>query len=272
MRLPKINMWQYEFEPRILDRGYGYYYSGLVENVQKTVLGWTATAHGSKDYEVHIVMSPAKVLDMHCTCPYARNGAHCKHEAALLYQITEEEDPVHPKPKKIEPYQGDLFRKPDRTHASSEEIAEDIWWMLSGLEEDFNDPDGYVDWESGPDYADAFCDILKEQIEPLLEEKRYETAFHCLYKAFTVINMTELNGSLGEYSTVGDEIGNYWKKIIRAVTPQERKELKAWFEELQEKGQYLICADVIRDILDQEYSDRKTNETDNPEETTHGTE
>ena len=268
MRLPKINMWQYEFEPRILERGYGYYFSGLVDNVCKTALGWTATAHGSKDYEVRIVMSPVTVLDMHCTCPYARDGAHCKHEAALLYQITEEKDPIHPKPKVIKPYSGDLLRKTNRTHTSSEEIAEDIWWMLSGLEEDFSE-DGFVDWESGPDYADEFCDILKDYIEPLLEEKRYEAAFHCLYKAFTIINMTELNGSLGEYSTVGDEIGTYWKKIIRAVTPQERREIRAWFEELQEKGKYLICADVIDDVLKQEFKD--SNERKNRMEKKYGT-
>ena len=255
MRLPKINTWQYEFESRILERGYSYYYSGLVDNVQKTALGWTATAHGLKDYDVHIVMSPIKVLDMHCTCPYARNGAHCKHEAALLYQITEEADPVHPKPKVIQSDHEDPFQRPDRMLASSEEIAEDVYWMLSGLEEEFSDWDGEIDWESGPDYAAAFCDILKNQIEPLLKQKRFEAAFHCLDKAFTVINMTELNGSLGEYSVVGNEIGNYWKKIIRAVSPQERKEIKVWFEELCEKGEYLICSDVIEDVLKQEFDD-----------------
>lgn len=248
MHLPKISIWKYEFEPRVLERGYGYYCSGLIDQVQKTILGWTAVVHGSEDYDVHIVMSPKKVLDLHCSCPYAKNGAHCKHEAALLYQVTEEDDPVHPEQKKAEVFRENLFDKRNRSEQSSEELAKDIYWALIGLEEDYSE-NGYIDWRSGADYADEFCNILNDYLEPLFEEKRYEAAFHCLDKAFMVINMTELDGSFGEYSKVGDEIAEYWIRVVRAVSPEERKEVRSWFEELREKGWYLTCSDVITSVL-----------------------
>ena len=71
MRLPKINLSQHWFARRILERGYDYYVSGRIQQVQKTAQGWNAVVHGTETYHVEITMDGCNVTDMHCTCPYA---------------------------------------------------------------------------------------------------------------------------------------------------------------------------------------------------------
>ena len=83
--------WKYLFEDRIYIRGLEYYYSGFVDRIRKTQHGYQATVHGSRDYTVEITETNGRVREMSCTCPYARNGRHCKHSAAVLYTLDEEE-------------------------------------------------------------------------------------------------------------------------------------------------------------------------------------
>ena len=280
MRLPNINTWQHRFPKRILDRGYDYYVSGRIQQVQKTEHGWKAVAHGSETYHVQVVLNGHKVTEMHCTCPYAADGSHCKHEAALLYQIFEEEDPVHSHPKLPEPIE-DIIDRMSETElrqelkriASSqplqevhirerygltdtaEDPADDIETALDLLGEEYSDWDGNISWREEQDYADAFCGTLKEHLEPLLEAERYEDAVHCLARAFTVINSVELDGSFGEYSHIEDEMVHYWDRVIRSVSSEDRKQIHGWLEAVNEEASYLNCSDVIDTVLKQSFDD-----------------
>ena len=81
--------WQNEFEAHILKRGIEYYENGNIEEIAKTDYGYSAIVCGTEEYQVDIYLKGNKLLDMECTCPYAEDGRHCKHMAAVLMAIEE---------------------------------------------------------------------------------------------------------------------------------------------------------------------------------------
>ena len=83
--------WKHLFRSHILERGWDYYQSGCVRNVKPIGRGFTAIVDGSHEYDVSIILEDGHVIDMFCDCPYAEDGSHCKHMAAVLYRISEED-------------------------------------------------------------------------------------------------------------------------------------------------------------------------------------
>ena len=80
--------WKDCFSSRILNRGYEYYESGNVLDIEKTEDGYTATVEGSWEYTVTIdVDEDGDFIDADCDCPYSQDRNYCKHEAAVLYAL-----------------------------------------------------------------------------------------------------------------------------------------------------------------------------------------
>lgn len=73
--------WKNLFEQKIRARGKEYAYYNVSDYV-KDENGYSATVSGSEKYQVTI---SADYQNMSCTCPYAKDGKHCKHMAAVLY-------------------------------------------------------------------------------------------------------------------------------------------------------------------------------------------
>ena len=79
--------WKNLFRKTILDRGYGYYLEGAVEDISREDDAISATVSGTELYEVEIFLDHDEVYDMDCDCPYAEDGNYCKHMAAVLYEL-----------------------------------------------------------------------------------------------------------------------------------------------------------------------------------------
>ncbi len=77
--------WKKLFDSKILKRGYDYYRSNAVENIDISKSSINACVCGSEDYEVEISLKSGRIYDMYCSCPYAEGGERCKHMAAALY-------------------------------------------------------------------------------------------------------------------------------------------------------------------------------------------
>ena len=84
--------WKDMFSSRILTRGYDYYVSGHVLDIEETDTGYTATVDGSEVYTVDIDIEDGELIDADCSCPYADDGNYCKHEVAVLYYIENMKD------------------------------------------------------------------------------------------------------------------------------------------------------------------------------------
>ncbi len=80
------------FDKEILRRGYRYYLEDAVQKVTKNEEIYKALVYGTEIYEVEVNINENGVVeDMDCDCPYARND-NCKHMAALLYYIKNEDE------------------------------------------------------------------------------------------------------------------------------------------------------------------------------------
>lgn len=81
--------WKYLFEDKILDRGY--WYTDNVEIIRRNDEKVTSTVSGTLDYKTEITFDDGLVDDMYCSCPYFEID-NCKHLAALLYVLEEEDE------------------------------------------------------------------------------------------------------------------------------------------------------------------------------------
>ena len=84
----KIDMKEW-FDYVILRRGEEYFFDGRVINVQRTGLRYNAKVYGSRIYNVDIIVdNDENVVEMDCNCPFAVEN-YCKHMAATIYSILE---------------------------------------------------------------------------------------------------------------------------------------------------------------------------------------
>lgn len=82
--------WKELFPSKILARGLDYYKSGAVKEFELRDGCCRAVVEGSCDYNVSICFDGADFLDIECDCPYAEDGEYCKHEAAVLYYMDDQ--------------------------------------------------------------------------------------------------------------------------------------------------------------------------------------
>lgn len=83
--------WEDNFSTTILGRGWDIYFSDdeAIHGVHRSEDGYEAVVDGSMPYDVKVfVDEDGDFVDASCTCPYASDGRYCKHEAALLYAIS----------------------------------------------------------------------------------------------------------------------------------------------------------------------------------------
>lgn len=83
--------WEKKFTKTILNRGEEYFQQGKVTNLVQKDGKYTAFVRGQRGYSVFISTKGEKITRMSCSCPYANDGTHCKHMAAVLYAIEAKE-------------------------------------------------------------------------------------------------------------------------------------------------------------------------------------
>ena len=99
--------WQHLFPTAILQRGREYYKKNQVRSLIQDGEIYYAAVQGTEEYDVTIRLTGGKIEEMHCTCPYAEDGNHCKHMAAVLYEIVAREIPGKRSEKRSSVMQGE---------------------------------------------------------------------------------------------------------------------------------------------------------------------
>ncbi len=88
-----IKDFEQDIPPEILERGNNYYSNNHVVSLNENEPGmWSAVVTGTEDYNVNIEIENDEVEYWDCDCPF--EGEVCKHVAAVLYAITDNELPV----------------------------------------------------------------------------------------------------------------------------------------------------------------------------------
>ena len=83
--------WKVLFSKTILGRGKKYAQEGAVEKLMKEGDRLRAIVTGTENYLVEISLRNGMPVTMDCTCPYASDGKNCKHMAAVLFALENEE-------------------------------------------------------------------------------------------------------------------------------------------------------------------------------------
>lgn len=96
MQFPLSQFEQY-IDETILKRGLTYFRKGYVSEPEVMAHGvYKAIVTGSEDYTVSLTVHNGMVTEHVCTCPYDM-GPVCKHVAAVLFYLQQDELGIKPK-------------------------------------------------------------------------------------------------------------------------------------------------------------------------------
>ena len=245
--------WEKLFEPHILERGYAYYLDGAVTdiNIEKDEI--EATVEGTEDYSVTIELKNGQVEEMECTCPYAEDGAYCKHMAAVLYAW---ENDAKNKQKQILTY--DQLKK-DVDNAESALVRKfltDILWrsekyrlqflsmlhpdqeedMLAAAKErldeivdDAGGYDGFIDYYAASGFISDISDWMDEEIDPLLERRQYRSAFQLTIHVMESLDGVEMDDSDGGITEIAGRCNDVWEQILDHCDSEMEQEMFLFF-------------------------------------------
>ena len=279
--------WKDLFQGHILDRGEAYYFDGAVLELHKTEHGYHAAVEGTEDYEVDIEMEGGRVCEMYCSCPYAENGNNCKHMAAVLFEIEEqnEEDILaegtcpDDQEKEVEEIIERISEEELRSFvkgiaAQDSEIRNILMTRyavkidekqmdrlkqgIGQLVWEYGDRSGYIDYRNALDFCWALENYLEDKVDTLIDRKYYWQAFELTNYVFGTIGNIDIDDSDGGTSQVANVCYDKWKKILENCSEEEKNEMFSWFMS------HLSC-DYVVDYMEDYMEDFLTHEFQNRE-------
>lgn len=247
--------WKHLFRSHILERGWDYYQSGCVRNVKPIGRGFTAIVDGSHEYDVSIILEDGHVIDMFCDCPYAEDGSHCKHMAAVLYRISEEdfEEYIQLYKKNQENEKQELeeiiSKIPQKELAElllqlaikdsslksdiilkyagtiSEKRMKELEAQMDNIAAEYADRYGYIDWEDVYDYICELESFIYDTVQKLLENKHCLEAFELVNKALSGADEQDMDDANGELMQLGSTCYDLWKQILEECNEEQKRQI-----------------------------------------------
>lgn len=282
-----MNNWRDLFQDHILARGEMYFYDGAVQELHKTEHGYQAIVEGTEDYEVEIEIEEGEVCEMYCSCPYAEDGSHCKHMAAVLYEI-EEQDESGPQTEEAcleqqEKELEELIEKlPERelrafvkklagqdggirsmllTRYAVEIDEKQMNRLKQGVDRlvwEYSDGNGFIDYRNAWDFTYAMECYLGDKVDVLIERSCWRQAFELTNYVFQTIGNIDIDDSDGGICQVANACYERWEVILKNCPEDVRSEMFAWFTS------HLSCdyvmdylEEYIEDFLMREFRDRE---------------
>ena len=229
------------FNNTILSRGYEYYTDGLVDVILIKGTTVTAKVHGSFAYNVSVELDDNEFLDGDCTCPYSESGLYCKHIAALLYYLENEnldennsyntkEQVIRNSLNKIKRSELDdflidlliqdknvydefrlRFNKsfPSLTIKDYKRKIYDAITSSAGR-------DGFIDYQEAWEYTHNMYKIIKEA-DILVDNLEYDLAFKVVRTILDTIPDTDIDDSDGSTTDVADSCIEIIEKILGVI-------------------------------------------------------
>ena len=279
--------WKDLFQGHILDRGEAYYFDGAVLELHKTEHGYHAAVEGTEDYEVDIEMEGGRVCEMYCSCPYAEDGNNCKHMAAVLFEIEEQngedilaeetcpDDQEQEVEEIIERIPEEELRSFVKEIAAQNSEIRNILMTRYAVKIDekqmdllkqgvnqhvweYGDRSGYIDYRNAWDFCWALENYLEDKVDTLIDRKCYRQAFELTNYVFRTIGNIDIDDSDGGTSQVANACYDKWKEILENCSEEEKNEMFSWFMS------HLSCNYVI-DYLEDYMEDFLTHEFQNRE-------
>ena len=254
--------WTALFQNHILDRGFTYFYNEAVENLIITEKAVSATVEGSDTYTVKIGLDQGRVKSMFCTCPYAEDGNHCKHMAAVLY-AWEKSNEAGGTPKETTVNDA----KPQQEKSVTEivenaDVSVVIRFLVSLLEENDDlllrfktavtkkltkadmkrlkahvnqvarrhmDRSGFINYYAAGDFANDLNGIIEKDVRHIIDNGDYRNAFELLTYVFDFVANVEMDDSDGESCEILSDIYEVWVELLDKAGMEEKREMFCWF-------------------------------------------
>lgn len=250
---------KHEFSKKILNRGYEYYKSNLVNNVKIDGNKITATVSGSTDYDVVANIIDGTLLNAECTCPYYDTGDYCKHIAALLYYLNNEDltdlkvdsnkevnflnilDKIAN--NELKEFLSELllsdknlldkFRLKFNNYFPNLTLKE-FKQKINGAIINSGGRDGFIDYEKSWDYENAMYEIINE-IAKVIDNENYDLAFDSLAYLLDTIPDTDIDDSNGSTSSIADNCIDKIKDIFYKTLNKDSNLTKKIFSYLSQE-------------------------------------
>ena len=224
--------WDYLFYRQILARGREYFRSGKVQDLKHTGARYEADVVGTKDYHVTVYLGDRVHPQLSCNCPYAGDGHYCKHMAAVLFAVEEEENMPDVRMRAVEKFSGRVypFANREREGALQEEYA---YFDLAEMTKNILI------------YEDVYEEAKKLVAEGRLVLEAVETGYTIATgtREMTGVARGYLHGKNRRGEKIEDEIEIRFKKdgIISAICMAEGRHLY--------EGNAKVCAHVLGILL-----------------------
>ena len=246
----KKNHWKRDFPPHILDRGEQYYLSGAVQSLRREGDVVFADVMGTERYEVELAFQDGELADAWCSCPYAEDGDYCKHMAAVLFQLEEEQadDTKLPDRKDTlerqiasltEQQAKELLLQLALKHTGGAELVEaaaagtvsaaQVKRWEHQIRQAAEDRYGYTGYDSSWEDTEELTDLLNERVPLLLSTGQPMEAFSLICTAVSEAANAEYYEDDEDYWFLFERSAQLWKDVIRASDEDQRRKQHEWF-------------------------------------------
>lgn len=176
------------FDSHILYRGKNYYEEDRILDIWYQENTITAYIDGSEVYRVVLKENNDELDNYYCTCPYCEGGeCLCKHIAAVLYYLKENEIP------ELEISNKSIVEK-EKNKPELSNIYSEMNYELRKI----SDRNGFVNYYNGRYFVDLISNI-SNYIDDFINNEEYNNAFELIKYTYRFIKNTFMDGSNGEF-------------------------------------------------------------------------
>lgn len=248
-------LWKNIFQPHIWQRGVDYYHDGRVLNLKSNGNRITAEVEGSEIYTVSVMFDSEKntIMDHSCDCPYGEDGTPCKHLAAVLYAIQDEDSPQTAKDNDehtvedlvnmlSEQQMRDLLIRFAKNNSFISEVLQltvtksvpqsqqDQWEQdLQELTDSASDRHGFIDYDEAYDYCYSLVEYMDDRLPDLLAAGQITEAFHLTWLVFQTGMEQEMDDSDGGTGVIASYCTAAWSSILEQSDLENQQQIFQWF-------------------------------------------
>lgn len=249
-----ITDWKENFISKMITRGRNYWRAGAVKNLHCMQEKITADVEGTRLYQVEILLTDDTVESMSCTCPFAKEGASCKHMAAVLFAATHLPETELPAPdwetklnrlsaEALRDFLRPLLKKDEALRnrlmlcKAGEPVRADerrLNWQRTLMQtlraaerysdNEYDEYDEYDDEEDSP--VQELIDLLDTELADLMTSEHVQLAFELVCD--TVIAF-EAADEILEQEDLEAACRNAWEQILHIAAPAQQTAMYEWF-------------------------------------------
>ena len=277
--------WEDLFREVILDRGYEYYIEDAVELQNVTDDHIEAIVSGSEEYEVEIDIYDDNIIDMYCSCPYAKKGYNCKHMAAVLYKWQENKQNLlkqsnsnyssnsndnmdnlikEAKQGEVNEFLGDVLKNdPDLSMKFRKFInhydmnINEYQKEIDQIVRSYLGRDYFISYYQANDFISTMENYIYQDVTTMIDNGDYLRAFELTCYLFLKVGNVDIDDSDGGTGSFADLCFETWNQILDEVDEKIEEKMYNWFIRHLNGSVVDYMEDYLESILMQRFKREK---------------